>query len=99
MSSWTNATYILIIIFDDFKGSFSELFADFPQSVTTEVPLKAGDELFTFYGYGPAAFPSDFLWYWETKAAIDREDRLQKEAKEKAERKQKKPKKKKGAKQ
>ena len=39
--------------------------------------------MFTFYGYGKhATFPADFLWYWETKAAIDRQERLELEEKE-----------------
>ena len=43
-------------------------------------PLKAGDELFTFYGYGPSApFPSDFPWYWETKTSIEKQERLERE--------------------
>ena len=46
------------------------------QSVTATKDLKAGDELFTFYGYKPdGSFPEDFPWYWETKMAIDKEDR------------------------
>jgi hypothetical protein len=62
--------------------------------VTTSVPLKAGDELFTYYGYRAGApFPSDFPWYWETKAAIDREDRLRKESEEAEKEKKKKEKK------
>ena len=60
------------------------------QSVTPFVDMKAGEELFTFYGYGiKAKFPADFPWYWEAKMIIDREERLQKEAleKQKAEKK------------
>ena len=60
------------------------------QSVTPFVDMKAGEELFTFYGYGiKAKFPADFPWYWEAKMKIDREERLQKEAleKQKAEKK------------
>ena len=64
------------------------------QSVTTSKPLKAGDELFTFYGYGKhATFPADFLWYWETKAAIDRQERLELEEKERESETEKKKKK------
>ena len=48
------------------------------QSVTAMHDLRAGDELFTFYGYKPGDFPEDFPWYWETKLAIDKEDRLAK---------------------
>jgi len=35
--------------------------------------------------YSRAPFPADFLWYWETKASIDRQERLEREAKEKEE--------------
>jgi hypothetical protein len=50
------------------------------------VPLKAGDELFTFYGYREnAPFPSDFLWYWETKRDLERQERLEKEEQERLE--------------
>ena len=54
------------------------------QSVTAMRDLKAGEELFTYYGYGKNDFPSDFLWYHEAKLAIDREERMEKE-KEKSE--------------
>ena len=43
--------------------------------------LKAGEELFTYYGYKQNTFPEDFPWYWETKGQILREERLKKEAK------------------
>ena len=43
--------------------------------------LKAGEELFTNYNYGRFDFPEDFPWYWETKIAIEREERLKKEGK------------------
>ena len=49
--------------------------------------IKAGEELFTFYGYGwPEGgpdFPEDFPWYWEAKKSIDREERLLQKKKEK----------------
>lgn len=70
------------------------------QSVTLLQDLKAGDELFTYYGYerggGKPEFPADFPWYYETKMSLDREDRLKQEAnKDSATNKTKKKKKKK----
>jgi hypothetical protein len=41
--------------------------------------LKAGDELFAYYGYKPSEFPSDFLWYFEAKTAFERQERLEEE--------------------
>ena len=35
-------------------------------------------ELHTNYGYGKNDFPNDFPWYWETKLALEREERLNK---------------------
>ena len=50
------------------------------QTVTPLRDIKAGEELFTHYGYGwPEGgpdFPEDFPWYWEAKKSIDREERL-----------------------
>ena len=37
--------------------------------------------MFTYYGYGPSEFPGDFPWYFETKLAIEREERLENEKK------------------
>jgi alpha-galactosidase/6-phospho-beta-glucosidase family protein len=48
--------------------------------------LNAGDELFAFYGYKPGPFPSDFLWYWETKREVERQERLEREEQERLER-------------
>ena len=53
------------------------------QSVTPTRDIKAGEELFTYYGYGINEFPSDFPWYFETKLAIEREERLENEKKAK----------------
>ena len=53
------------------------------QSVTPTRDIKAGEELFTYYGYGIGEFPSDFPWYFETKLAIEREERLENEKKAK----------------
>lgn len=65
------------------------------QSVTVLRDMKAGEELFTNYGYGKSDFPADFLWYWETKMALEREERLEAELKEEKKKKQKKEQKKK----
>ncbi len=56
------------------------------QTVTPVRDLKAGDELFTYYGYGPNEFPADFLWYHEAKLKIEREERIQKLEAERKER-------------
>lgn len=48
-------------------------------SVRTYTDLKAGDEIFTYYGYKGATFPGDFPWYFEAKALIEREERLKQE--------------------
>ena len=57
------------------------------QTVTPLRDIKAGEELFTFYGYGwPEGgpdFPEDFPWYWEAKNSVDREERLLQKKKEK----------------
>jgi hypothetical protein len=48
------------------------------QSVTALKDIKAGQEVFTYYGYGsyPSKFPADFPWYFDTKAAVERDERL-----------------------
>ena len=53
------------------------------QSVTPNRDIKAGEEIFTFYGYKGSDFPEDFLWYWEAKRLINREERLQSEKRKK----------------
>ena len=68
-------------------------------SVTTLRDMKAGEELFTFYGYGQNDFPADFPWYFEAKLALEREERIAKEAQEKEKASQKSNKKKKKKKQ
>ena len=52
------------------------------QTVTVRRNIKAGEELFTYYGYGPNVFPEDFEWYWEAKKLLKREERLEKEKKQ-----------------
>ena len=48
------------------------------QSVTISNPVKAGDELFTYYGYGTGyPLPSDFPWYWELKRQVEKAERLE----------------------
>ena len=47
------------------------------QSVTTKRPMKAGEELCTYYGYGRSEFPADFPWYFELKRIMDKEARLE----------------------
>ena len=48
------------------------------QSVTPLFDIKTGMELHTNYGYGQNDFPNDFPWYFETKLALEREERLNK---------------------
>ena len=54
------------------------------QSVTPTRDIKAGEELFTYYGYKGSEFPADFLWYHEAEKLLEREERLAKEAEAKA---------------
>ena len=52
------------------------------QSVTTHRDIKAGEELFSYYGYrGQSDFPQDFPWYFEEKMKFDREMRLKEKEK------------------
>ena len=57
------------------------------QSVTSKRDIKAGEELLAYYGYEygpiPGDFPEDYPWYFEAKAAHEKEERLAKEAAEK----------------
>ena len=47
-------------------------------------PIKAGEEIFTHYGYKKGLPPpSDYPWYWELLNKIEEEEKLQKEEKEK----------------
>ena len=49
--------------------------------------LKAGQEIFTNYGYKkPLPFPHDRPWYWATKAQVDKdiEDDKKRNAKSKS---------------
>ena len=47
------------------------------QSVTTKLDIKAGQELFTYYGYGVGTLPSDFPWYWDLKMKTEKQERLE----------------------
>ena len=47
--------------------------------VETSLPIKAGQELYAYYGYKRIAFPYDFPWYWKLKKQTEKEDRVQKE--------------------
>ena len=44
--------------------------------VVTTAPVKAGEELFTYYGYGRNAMPEDFPWYWDLKKRTEEEHEL-----------------------
>ena len=52
-------------------------------SVVATRNLKAGEELYGYYGYKRQEFPADFPWYWELKMKVDKEQRLQSNAKKK----------------
>ena len=45
--------------------------------VVTTAPVKAGEELFTYYGYGRVAMPEDFPWYWDMKKQIEDAENLE----------------------
>jgi hypothetical protein len=60
-------------IYDDFEHPRWGLI----RSVRTIRPVKAGEELFTFYFYKKEwLFPNDFPWYFETKMKIERDERI-----------------------
>ena len=59
------------------------------QGVVANRDLKAGEELFGYYGYTTSKFPDDFPWYYDLKAKVEKEKRL-KQAKEKMMKKKKK---------
>jgi hypothetical protein len=47
------------------------------QGVILTKNVKAGEELFTFYGYKHGfPMPSDFPWYWELKRQVEKEERM-----------------------
>ena len=43
------------------------------QGVGTIKPIKAGEEIFTFYNYKEEEFPADYPWYHEAKRRIKEE--------------------------
>ena len=45
--------------------------------VVTTAPVKAGEELFTYYGYRRVAMPQDFPWYWDMKKQIEDAENLE----------------------
>ena len=51
------------------------------QSLTPARDVKAGEELFAYYGYKSKEFPADFQWYWETLMEIEKQERLELELK------------------
>ena len=54
------------------------------QSVTTSKPVKAGEELYTNYGYKMTSMNGgSFPWYWELKRNMDKEARLERRFKRK----------------
>ena len=52
--------------------------------VESQRPIKAGEELFTYYGYGEAEPPNDFPWYFELKMKIEKEEEQKKKQEEEA---------------
>ena len=54
-------------------------------SVYTTVPIKAGQEIFTYYGYKKKDRTEDSDWYFEQLEQIEREQMKEKEKEEKKE--------------
>ncbi len=52
-------------------------------SVMSLTPIKAGSEIFTFYGYRRDPFPLDFPWYFEALDKLIKEERKAKKHKKK----------------
>ena len=46
------------------------------QGVVANRDIKAGEELFGYYGYKSQTFPEDFPWYYELKRKVEQEQRL-----------------------
>ena len=46
------------------------------QSVVTNRYIKAGEELYGYYGYKPSEFPTDHPWYFELERQIEKERRI-----------------------
>ena len=49
------------------------------QGVAASRDIKAGEELFAYYGYQGPRFPHDFPWYFELKTKVEKERRLKEE--------------------
>ena len=45
--------------------------------VVSTKTIKAGEELFTYYGYKKGRMPSDFPWYWKLKRKVEKEEALE----------------------
>jgi hypothetical protein len=50
-------------------------------SVATTLPVKAGDELFTFYGYKKSDHDT-FEWYFEELEKLEKEEKKKKKRKQ-----------------
>jgi hypothetical protein len=50
-------------------------------SVTTTLPVKGGDELFTFYGYQKSN-RAEFEWYFEELEKVEKEEKKKKKRKQ-----------------
>ena len=61
--------------------------------VESQRPIKAGEELFTYYGYIEAEPPNDFPWYFEIKKKIEKDEEDEMRKKEQAVKNKKKKKK------
>ena len=48
----------------------------------TTVDIKAGQELFAYYGYRVHPMPFDYPWYWDLMRKIQKKERLQKSLKD-----------------
>ena len=60
--------------------------------VESQRPIKAGEELYTYYGYGQAEPPNDFPCYFDLKKKIDEEEKEKKRQEEEAKKNKKKKK-------
>ena len=45
--------------------------------VMSTTHIKAGEQLFTHYGYRRRGMPSDFPWYWELKRKVEAQEELE----------------------
>jgi hypothetical protein len=49
----------------------------------TTAQIRAGSELYGFYGYKRSGFPDDFPWYFELMEKLEEEEEEMKEKKKK----------------